>query len=205
MVSETKTSKLDRKILVATMIIVVIVALAAALYMVSQSQTHSNATLPSMSLTLVGADGQHKVLNQIDIAALQSYTDKGGFKTSGGLISGLGTYTGVPVTELLNLVGGISSSQTLNVTASDGYSMVFTYNQTVHCQNFTTYDSVTGNQATPTQPMKLVLTYYLNGTALASDVGPLRIGVLGFEGLLTDGRYWVKLVTELQVIPNTTP
>jgi hypothetical protein len=53
--------------------------------------------------------------------------------------------------------------------------------------------------------MKLVLTYYLNGTALASGVGPLRIGVLGPEGLLTDGRYWVKLVTELRVNPNTTP
>ena len=206
MTSTIKTSKFSKKLLAAIIIIIIIVASAsaAAVYYVSQKSQSSSTTLPSMSLTLTGADGQQKTLNQIDLAALESYSAKGGFKTSGGLITGVGTYTGVPVTDLLNSVGGITSDQTLNVTASDGYVMTFTYNQ-VNGQDFTTYDPVTGSQATPTHPMELVLTYYLNGTILPSDEGPLRLGVLGSEGLLTDGHYWVKMVTALQVIPNVTP
>ncbi len=51
---------------------------------------------------------------------MQSYTGKGGFETSGGLISETGTYTGVQITALLNLVGGITSGQTLNVTLQTG-------------------------------------------------------------------------------------
>ena len=69
----------------------------------------------------------------------------------------------MPVTALLNLVGGMTSDETLTVTASDGYSMVYTYNQIVNGQDFTTYDPVTGSEKSPTQPMKLVLTYYNQG------------------------------------------
>jgi hypothetical protein len=201
-----KTGKFDKKLLAAIAIIIIVVAAAAstAVYMVSQPKKPSSTTLPAMSLTLVGADGQQKVITQTNIAALQSYTGKGGYEESGGLIAGYGSYTGVPVTTLLNLVGGITSDQELNVSASDGYTMVFTYNQTVNGQGFSMYNPATGNPATPTQPIELVLSYYLNGTALASGDGPLRISILGSEGLLTAGRYWVSMVTELQVIPDTT-
>ena len=201
MTSETKTNTFNKKILAAIIIIIIVVAasVVAAEYVLQQPS--SNANLSPLTLTLVGADGQKKVLNEKDLAGLESYTANGGFKSSGGLIAAVGTYTGVPILTICNLVGGITSDQTLTVTASDGYSMVYTYNQ-VNGQDFTTYDSVTGSEKQPTQPMKMVVTYYINGTALPSDEGPLRIGVLGTEGLLTEGHFWTKMVSKIEVTSN---
>ena len=202
MTSQTKPSRFSKKILAAIVIIIIVTSSAAALAEYVIITQPSNPKLPSMSLTLVGADGQQKILTEKDIAALQSYTDKGGFKSSGGLIAATGTYTGVPITTLLNLVGGMTSDETLTVTASDGYSMVYTYNQVANAQDFTTYDPITGSEKSPTQPMKVVATYLINGSALISGDGPLRIGVLGPEGLLTEGHFWTKMVTKMEITSN---
>jgi DMSO/TMAO reductase YedYZ molybdopterin-dependent catalytic subunit len=202
MTSEAKKTIWNKKILTSIVVIIVIVASAsgAAVYLLSKSS--STVSLPAMSLTLVGADGQKKVLSETDIVSLQSYTAKGGLKSSGGVIQNYGTYQGVPVTELLNLVGGITSDETLTVTGSDGYSMVYTYDQTVNGQGFTTYDPITGSEESPTKPLTLVLAYEINGSALTSDVGPLRLVVLGPDGLLTEGHFWVKWVTTMAITSN---
>jgi DMSO/TMAO reductase YedYZ molybdopterin-dependent catalytic subunit len=191
--------KFNKKLLAAIAIIIIVIAAAAVVFEYTLLQPQSN--LPAMTLTVVGADGQHKELNQKDIASLESYTANGGFKSSGGMIAAVGEYTGVPILTLCDLVGGISSDQTLTVTASDGYSMVYTYNQ-VNGKDFTTYDPVTGSEATSTQPMKMVATYLKDGAALPSDEGPLRIGVLGSEGLLTEGHFWTKMVSKIEVTAN---
>ncbi len=211
--SQTK-SKISKKLLAAIAVTVIIVAAlvawqAPALLQQptaspSPSTTPSSSpavNLPAMTLTVVGADGQEEVLSSADIAALEAYTAPGGFKSSGGYIAAVGTYTGVPVLTLCDLVGGMTSDQTLTVTASDGYSMVYTYDQ-VNGQGYTTYDPVTGSEATATQPMKMVVNYFINGTAIPSDQGPLRIGVTGPEGLLTEGHFWTKMVSKLEVTNN---
>ncbi len=205
MTSQPKTGKLNKKILASIIVIIVIVASAsaAALYVISQKSTSSKITLPTLSLTLKGANGQQKVLTEKDVAAMQSYTGKGGFETSNGLISETGTYTGVQVTAFLNLVGGMTSTQTLNVTASDGYSIVFTYDQ-VNGQGFTTFSPTTGSQVSATQSLVMVLAYSVNGTIFPSDEGPLRLFMLGSEGLLVEGHYSVKMVTGLQVLGSTS-
>ena len=204
MTSQTPKGKLSKKLLATIIIVVVIVASAsaAAAYMLSKSSSSNTPNLPAMSLTLVGADGTQKVLTQTDIAGLKSYTANGGFKSSGGMIAAVGTYIGVPVTTLINLVGGMTSGETLTVTASDGYSMVYTFNQVMNGQDFTCYDPVTGSEKTPTHSMQLVLTYKINGTDLASGDGPLRMGVLGSDGLLTEGHFWVKMVNKIEVTSN---
>ena len=208
--SQTKR-KINTKALAAIAIIIIIAAAAlvswqANFFQPSTSPSPSPSSspsivLPPITLTVIGADGQQVVLNETGIAALASYTGPAGFKSSGGLIAAVGNYTGVPVLTLLNLVGGITSTQTLTVTASDGYSMVYTYSQ-VNGQDFTTYDPVTGSEASPTQPMTLCVNYFVNGTALTSDEGPLRMGVVGPEGLLTEGHFWTKYVSTLQVTNN---
>ncbi|MFB3889360.1 MAG: hypothetical protein ACE14S_07705 [Candidatus Bathyarchaeia archaeon] len=167
----------------------------------ANSSANPPLNLPDMTLTVVGANGEQVVLQSADIAALTQYTAPGGFKSSGGYIAAVGTYTGVPVLTLCDLVGGMTSDQTLTVTASDGYSMVYTYNQ-VSGKDFTTYDAVTGSEAAATQPMKMVINYFINGTALPSDEGPLRIGVTGPEGLLTEGHFWTKMVSKIEVTNN---
>jgi len=200
-----KASKFNIKIIAIIVIIIIAVSsVVTTQYMLSKS----NIELPEMTLTVIGSNGEQKTLNKQDILALEAYTAKGGLKTSGGIISGVGTYTGVISTDLLNLVGGISSEQNLKVVTSDGYPMTYTYNQVVNGQDFTTYNPETGNPVDSTQPLKLVITYALNGEAIRTDAGPLRMGILGNEGWITEGNLWAKRVIQLEVInpePDPTP
>jgi len=207
----------NKKILAVIVVAIVVVATAVAAWQFTlqlpstnptpaptttpQPSSSPSANLPAMSLTIVGVNGTQVVLDQNSIAALVSYSGPAGFKSSGGLIAAVGTYTGIPVLTLLDLVGGITSDQTLTVTASDGYSMVYTYNQ-AYGQGFTTYDPVTGSEKAATQSMTLCVNYFVNGSALSSSEGPLRIGVVGSEGLLTEGHFWTKMTVKLEVTNN---
>ena len=203
--------KFDTKIVAAVAIIIIVVAAVAAWQggvfsqpsnSPSPSPSASPAiTLPDMALTVIGASGEQVVLNANDMAALEAYTADGGYKSSGGYIAAVGTYTGIPILTLCDLVGGITSTQTLTIIASDGYSMVYTFDQ-ANGNGFTTYDPITGSEKALTQPMTMVVDYFINGTALSSDEGPLRIGVSGPEGLLTEGHFWTKMVSKIEITNN---
>jgi DMSO/TMAO reductase YedYZ molybdopterin-dependent catalytic subunit len=205
MSAQPKKSKFNPKVIavIAITIIVVIASVSVtAVYLLPQ-KTQLTDQPTAMNLLLIGADAQQCNLTRQDIMALQAYTAPGGFRKSGGAIAGVGNYTGVPIFELISLVGGISQDDALTVSASDGYTMSYTYNQVVNGADFTTFDPITGSQVSATSPLKMVLIYSLDGQSLASDEGPLRIGVLGSEGLLTTGNQWVKMVTQLQVTHNS--
>jgi hypothetical protein len=153
-----------------------------------------------MNLTLVALNSTTLTLNESDIAGLGSFESRGGFKTSAGYLRGIGNYTGVPLIVLCDLVGGIDNACSLRVTADDGYSMVYTYDQ-VMGQVFVTFDPGTGDEANHTQPLTTVLAYYKDGSNMTSDEGPLRIAVLGSEGLLTEGHWWIKQVVKIEIRP----
>jgi DMSO/TMAO reductase YedYZ molybdopterin-dependent catalytic subunit len=76
--------------------------------------------------------------------------------------------------------------------------MVYTYNQ-VQGKNFTCFSPETGDEVQSNQPFTMILAYYKNGVNLTSDEGPLRLVIVGPEGLLTDGYYWTKWVTRLEI------
>jgi len=154
-----------------------------------------------MSLTLIALNGTQLVLNQTGMGRLPSFESEGGLETSAGSLQDNANYTGVKLSTLLALVGGMNSSCALNVTASDGYNMVLTYDQ-VQGLNFTTYSPVTGAEVSNTQPFILALAYYENGVNLTSDIGPLRLVILGSQDMLTDGHLWVYEISTLQIVPS---
>ncbi|MCW3999696.1 MAG: molybdopterin-dependent oxidoreductase [Candidatus Bathyarchaeota archaeon] len=206
MTSQPKKRKTNPKLIAAIAIAIIIVssASAAAIYIFNQPPQIKPTTteLSDLTITLVGADGQQKTLNKNDLLALQSVTGDGGILSHATQVSGVGAYTGVPVKTLLNLVGGVNIDQTVTVKATDGYTMTYTYNQVASGEEFATYNASTLSQTAPTQPVQLVLTYYRDGTVLPDDEGPLRMGVLGREGLITQGNLWVKWVIQLTVNPS---
>jgi hypothetical protein len=204
MASPEKKGRFNTKLLAVIVIIIVVVSVSvvATQYALTKPST-INGNLPAMTLTLVGSDGTTKTLAATDIAVLQAYTAQGVFR-SGGKVGTIATYTGVPVADLLALVGGMSSGQTLTVTAQDAYSNTYNYNQVVNGQDFHIYKA-DGTSTTATQPLKLVVIYFREGVALGSDEGPLKIGVLSSEGLATDGNQWVKMVVKLTINPAATP
>jgi hypothetical protein len=162
------------------------------------------AELPSMSLTVVGTDETLVVLNETDIAELPSYKGYGGFKNQLGNVRGLGNYTGVSLNTLCDLVGGLTSTCTVNVSASDGYWSNFTFDEVVN-GNFVTYDS-NGDEVSHSQPLVPIVAYYFNdGNISESSGGPLRLAIVGPEGLVTNSTHWVKWVVRIEVIEVTIP
>jgi hypothetical protein len=156
-----------------------------------------------MSLTIVGANGT-LVLNETDVAGLPSYRGYGGFKNQLGIVKGLGNYTGVSLDTLCSLVGGLTRTSIVNVSASDGYSSIFTFDKLVN-GNFTTYNS-NGEEVSHSQPLVPIVAYYFNDANISeSSGGPLRLAIVGPEGLVTNSTCWVKWVVRVEIIEEITP
>ncbi len=47
----------------------------------------------------------------------------------------------------------------------------------------------------------MVLVYFKDGQPLPSNEGPLRLAILGPEGLITEGHNWVKFVVKIGIRP----
>jgi hypothetical protein len=186
-------------IAIAVIIIIAFATVSWQVYLVIQKPNSSTlaSNLQPMELTLVGLNGTQLILNAGEIAALPAYTGKAGFITSVGRIIGPDNYTGVTLITLCDLVGGINKNNSLRITASDGYSMVYTYAQING--DFLTFDPVTGNEVNHTQPLAPMLAYFKNGQNLSSDEGPLRLAIIGKEVLLTEGHNWIKFVVKIEI------
>lgn len=113
------------------------------------------------------------------------------------MINGPYEVKGVLLEELCALVGGVTATDVVSVSATDGYSMVFDYEQL--SGDIETYDPVTMREI-PHEKLVVLLTYEQDGKPLPHNDGrPLRIAVVGSEALLTEGHYWVKWVNSIEV------
>jgi DMSO/TMAO reductase YedYZ molybdopterin-dependent catalytic subunit len=165
----------------------------------------SGAATPSVSpsgpvvLTLVGEKGQRQfTLNQLE--ALPAYTGYAGIKSSTGVITLPAQYTGVRLSDLTDLVGGITKANGVTLMAKDGYGMTFSYNMIVD-HAFTAYDPATGAEQTPSKDLTVMIAYSRAGKLLGADEGPLRlmVGTASPGGQVVDGHWSVKWVDRISV------
>jgi len=159
--------------------------------------------LPPMSMTVVGANGTEVVLNETDISGLPSYRGYGGFKNQLCILKGSGNYTGVSLQTLCDLVGGLTNTSYVKITASDNYSKTFTFAEVNG--DFITFDNVTGAEMPHSQPLVPIVAYYLNDMNISESDGPLRMAIVGPEGLATNSTYWVKMVVRLEIVDESVP
>ena len=164
----------------------------------SPTPSPSPIPVPGIQLTLVASNGTQLVLTAADMAKYTSMTANGGTRSNAGTLANYGAYTGVPINTLLNLVGGITSTNTVRITASDNFVNTYTYQQ-INGQGIATYDAQ-GNTATPTQPVTMIIAWYLNGTTLDSGVGPLRSMYVGPDGLYSSGNLNAKMVVKIEIL-----
>ena len=150
------------------------------------------------NVTLDGADGQQKVLTYNEIKTMPAYSGKGGFFTTTGVVNGPFQVKGVPLIDLCNLVGGVTSSEAVMVSAKDGYSSIFDYDQLMG--GLITYDPKTIKEV-PHSELKIVLMYEQDGKPLSQDDGkPLRLAIIGTDGLLEEGNMWTKWITKIEIV-----
>ncbi len=149
---------------------------------------------PQADLTLIGSET--KVYSLDEVKAMPAYTASGGFKKSTGVIVGPYTYTGVNLTYLADLVGGITSSNSVKITASDGYSMTYTYDQVMG--DITIYST---SEEAADEPLTMVLAYEENGSLIPDDYGgPLRVAFIRSDTPITDGHFWIKYVNKIEIL-----
>jgi len=159
--------------------------------------------LPPLNLTLTALNGTQLTINETTMSSLPAIRGYGGLLNSAGVPSDLGNYTGIPLTTLCNLVGGVSNGSSLLVTASDNYTITLSYLQL--SGNWTTYDNSTGQPVNQTQPLTPIIAYYYNDANLTSGMAPLQLAIVGPEGLLTEGKYWSHSVVSIQIQSATIP
>jgi len=143
-------------------------------------------------------------LTMEDLKALTTIEAEGYFMNSVGEILGPFSVKGTPIMELCDLVGGLDSNNAIRVIAKDGYSMTISYDKIVN-SDFTTFDCSTGEEIEDGE-LDVLLAYEEGGQPIdpVSD-GPLRLMVMGEPNQVTEGHWWVKWVTSIEIIDIEEP
>jgi hypothetical protein len=166
--------------------------------------TSTSLSLPPMNLTLVAANGTEFVLHEGDVGSLLSMRGFGAYENTLGYIRGIGNYTGVPISALCDLVGGLSENDSVLVIAQDGYSAILTPAQLGG--EFEAFDPNTGYPVPQTQPLTPIIAFYKNDANLTEgDGGPLRLAIISPENLATNSTLWVKYVARVKILSGAVP
>jgi DMSO/TMAO reductase YedYZ molybdopterin-dependent catalytic subunit len=172
---------------------VVFIGSASAYYLLGSSEEPVD-----WNVTLIGSNGEQKVITYDDISHMPSQEARGGLLTSAGIVYGPYEVKGVLLQDLCDLVGGIPSTGFVSVNAPDGYSMALDYDQ-IHNGGFLTWDPET-MQEMPAENQMVLLTYEWDGNPVSNNNGgPLRLVVVSDKPYLTEGHNWVMWVDEIEV------
>lgn len=189
-----------QKWIASVFLIAGIICIALAVVNYAWSENHPEETT-TWNVTLIGSNREQRILRYDEITAMPAYVGHGGFFTSVGVVNGPYEGKGVPLSDLCELVEGITPSDIVMISATDGYSAVFDYDQIMG--GLITYNPANLREV-PHGELKLILMYELDGKPLSDyDGRPLRLAVVGRDALLTEGVYWVKWVNRIEVIRKT--
>jgi DMSO/TMAO reductase YedYZ molybdopterin-dependent catalytic subunit len=153
-------------------------------------------------LELVGPNGG-RVLTMDQLKSLPVTEGQGGIKSSTGKITIPEPFKGVSLKDLVKALGvSLDSSMGVMITAEDGYSMTFSYDQVMNGA-FTAYDPALGNELPTHDPLTAIIAYEHNGQLLnTTEEGVLRLIVISARNnQVVDGHWSVKWVTRVEVKP----
>ena len=165
-------------------------------------ETPTSAGPTGTVLTLVGPNGGH-VLTMAQLKALPVTEGQGGIKSSTGKITVPEPFKGVALKDLVKTLGvPFDSSMGVSITAEDGYSMTFSYDQVMNGA-YTAYDPALGNELTTHDPLTAIIAYEHNGQPLnTTEEGVLRLVVVSARNdQVVDGHWSVKWVNKVEVKP----
>lgn len=159
----------------------------------------TTTTVGVVVLQVTGSSGT-KSFTMAQLKSMTAVQGYGGFKNKLGTITAPSLLKGVSVPTLLATVGGLPSGRNLLVTASDGYTMTFTYDQVEH-GDFTMFDPSTGDEITHISgSLQMIVAYSKNGVDLGADEGSLRLALVSPQSdQLTPSASWVKYVTKIEL------
>ena len=164
------------------------------------SVTSTSAGPTGRIFTLVGPNGGN-ILTMEQIKALPVTEGQAGIKSSTGKITIPEPFKGVALKDLVSYLNvPFDSSMGVAVTAEDGYSMTFSYDQVMNGA-FTAYDPATGNEMSTHDPLTAMIAYEHNGQPLnETEEGVLRLVVVSPKNnQVVDGHWSIKWVNKVEV------
>jgi DMSO/TMAO reductase YedYZ molybdopterin-dependent catalytic subunit len=192
-----KIMKMSARLFVVLVIAVSMVLGIAGCGTSEPAGTTGTDTGTGTALTITkGAETVSYTLAQVK--AMTAKEGWGGIMNSSGVISGPFKQKGVPIADLLDKVGGMSGSDAVRITAKDGYTMTYSYDQMVN-GNFTTLDCSSGEEV-PHDKLTVILAYEEDGAPLTDKIGPLRIAILNGDTQVTEGHWWIKWVEQIEIV-----
>jgi DMSO/TMAO reductase YedYZ molybdopterin-dependent catalytic subunit len=181
-----------------------ILALLVTLSILLASCTSTKATptpeAPKFTFTFLG-QSKPTYLSLEDLKKLPATEGMGGIVSSTGKITLPELYKGVALKDLVAAYGGnFDSSMGLTLTAEDGYSMTYSYDQVMN-GDFPAYDPALGKELTNHDPLTAILAYERNGQPLDPvQDGVLRLVIVSAKNnQVTDGHWSVKWINQAQV------
>jgi DMSO/TMAO reductase YedYZ molybdopterin-dependent catalytic subunit len=149
-------------------------------------------------LTVKG-DEETRTFTMGQLMALPAYEGYAGIKSSTGVITPPSKYTGVPLSDLADLVGGISEANGVTIVAKDGYGMTFSYRQ-ITGDGLTTFDPATGEEEPADGELHVLVAYEHEGEPIPEDDGPLKIAIAqDTPAQVTEGHWAIKWLREVSV------
>jgi predicted phosphodiesterase len=159
-------------------------------------------------VTLVGRDGGQLNLTHDEMLTMTMEDGYSSFENLYGNIGGAGNYSGIPVADLLELIGGMVEGDVMRVTSSDGYLQEFGY------LNVYPTESWLGLQG------EIVIAFGLESEVVPQWGDGPKLIMLAPDGLYSNtdceatsydgqgysvypsaGARWVKCVASVEVIP----
>jgi hypothetical protein len=176
-------------------------ACAPAATEVSAPPTDTAAPPGPVVFELAGTTGiQSFTMEQLQ--ALPATEGQGGFMSSTGMITIPALYRGVALKDLAPLLGiDFDESMGMTLTAEDGYSMTFSYDQVVNGA-FTAYDPATGSELPEHDLLTAIIAYARDGVPLdPKEDGALRVQVVSVtNNQVVDGHWTIKWVAKAEVM-----
>jgi len=198
----TKTNK----ILSAAVAIAIIVSVVVLVYVNLPKQTDSSSedntahkTTPPI-FTLIYDDKQ-KNYTIADLVQLEAYTAKGGYRTQSGFIKGVGNYTGVNISTLVNTFQPAPLLFSFKVYSEDGGNLSINYSTILGNVDIYNPDNASDSKPIGNGGVTMVLAYQYEGQWLnESNDGKLKIVFLNEKGSITQASLWWKKITAIRII-----
>ena len=149
--------------LAVTVVAAVLVAAACGDEPAQPGSSPSPVASGPVVLTVTGPDGTRE-LTMPELQALPAFEGYAGIKSSTGMITPPAVHKGAPLSEIVELVGGLEADEGVTIVASDGYGMTLSHDQ-VTGEGLTTYDPATGAETAPDVPLTVMLAYEREGRA----------------------------------------
>ncbi|TFG34466.1 hypothetical protein EU527_03375 [Candidatus Thorarchaeota archaeon] len=195
---------LEKTKLIGILIIAIIIAgasLIGLVFLQPQSQEQDNQIY---YVTVVGVDGTATNVTLADLLSMTAVSRNGSYQNTYGNIRGEGIYTGVKVSNLIDLVGGMEDDESIRVISKDDYSQIFEYAKVYPNQS---YWDVQGD---------MVLAYEYEGLTVPDYEDGFRLTFLPEDGYYSNadantttnpdpaaaGPQWVSNVIRIEVLQN---